>query len=146
VFGDLNSSLPSSTRSFSIEINFDELNHLGIIISPLLSSLPSILQPELLPFGSRTIALQFSPSISIGQDVFLVSNGVVLQSVATDWVTSRADASIVTLSYHPSRTLPHVLSLHIFLLTHFSSFSRMRDVRVEGLARQDHRQALVAHD
>ncbi len=124
---DLNSSLPPSTCSFSIEINFDELRLVGVIISPSLSSLPSILQPDLLPLGSRTFALQFSPSVSIGVNVFLVSNGAILQSVATDWVASHPDEYIVTLSYHQSRTLPHVVHhfAHFFSPTSLLSVARL---------------------
>ena len=46
--------------------------------------------------------------------ITLSSNGVILQSIVTELVTSRVDAFIVTLSYHPSRAHPLNRHPHIF--------------------------------
>jgi hypothetical protein len=130
---DSSKSSPSTLPSFSIEFNFDQLSSLGIITAPS-SPTPSVFHPDILHDDSTNIALQFSSPLSIiGNEmnlpsITLSSNGVILQSILTELVTSRVDAFIVTLSYHPSRA--HPLNSHPHIL-----FSLISGVLQSNLSR-----------
>jgi hypothetical protein len=82
------------------------------------SSALSILQPDMLPAGVRTVSLQFSTVSVIGQEdqkmrelpsITVTSDGVVLDFFSFDFSTHHDAPIIVTLSYDPSRTKHHAL-------------------------------------
>jgi hypothetical protein len=145
---------------FCIEFQTDSIRALGIIMAqPSLSAL-SILQPDMLPAGVRTVSLQFSTVSVIGQEdqklrelpsVTVTSDGVVLDFFSFDFSTHHDAPIIVTLSYDPSRTKPPRTVLFMGFppspsppppLLHFRCIC---DIRVEEGPGSISRQMLVLH-